>query len=98
MGIITSLFGPGFMNVDYEQSIADVYTSLVGNLILKTGFLQILNQAEYMWNSVPGLPTWVPDFSSAFNGQSAYRRLRLLNRFNAAGVELSDGFPVEHRK
>ncbi|EXJ76591.1 uncharacterized protein A1O5_01099 [Cladophialophora psammophila CBS 110553] len=92
LGIMTNMFDADFLEADYEQSTMDVYTNFAGRLISKSGSLAILNQTEHVFNSVVGLPTWVPDWSSRFNHSYAAFRKPYHEKFNASGTHLKDTY------
>ncbi|KXJ88510.1 heterokaryon incompatibility protein-domain-containing protein [Microdochium bolleyi] len=48
---------------DYSKPAAEVYRDAVVKAVAQTGDLRIMEQCELASLSLPGLPTWVPDFS-----------------------------------
>lgn len=56
---------------DYAQSIETVYTSSTAALILNSRFLSLLGHVgDISSNRLTGLPSWVPDYSTASNTDS----------------------------
>jgi len=90
LGIMTAMFGPDFMEANYEYDVVDVYTDFASRLITKTGSLAILNATEYICNSTSGLPTWVPDWSSCFYRIHALQRSYYNVYFSASGPVPAD--------
>ncbi|KIX97826.1 uncharacterized protein Z520_06604 [Fonsecaea multimorphosa CBS 102226] len=85
IGIMTAMFGPDFIDAGYECSLREVYTRFAGRLISETGSLAILNQAEVIFSSIEGLPTWVPDWASRSVHDGANYRMEYCDWFHAAG-------------
>jgi hypothetical protein len=81
LGIMTAMFGADFLKVNYTLSIADVYTDFTRKLITTTRSLAILNLCDQSCNSLPGLPSWVPDLSSVFSQPDAHNRLSYYTKF-----------------
>ena len=51
------------IQVDYDRSVQQVYKDVAGRL-LQNGYLETLYYAsDSVWNEVPGLPSWVPDWA-----------------------------------
>ncbi|ETN36249.1 uncharacterized protein HMPREF1541_08526 [Cyphellophora europaea CBS 101466] len=67
LGICISLFGSQFLQADYKADTATVYTDFVESLMAHSQSLLILTQAASYHNSLPNLPSWVPDWSSSYD-------------------------------
>ena len=78
LGICTAMFGSAFMKADYAASLVDIYTTFAYRTIEISQRLDIFNQANWAMNSIIGLPSWVPDWSSFYD--AFYESERLLSR------------------
>jgi hypothetical protein len=87
LGIMTSMFSGDFIAPNYEWSVAETYTDFVTRLVSKTGSLAVLNQAESICNSTPGLPTFVPDWACRFQQRDAFSRLNKYKKYRASGTD-----------
>ncbi|KIW15216.1 hypothetical protein PV08_05261 [Exophiala spinifera] len=85
LGIMTAMFGTDFLEASYERTLVDVYTDFTRRFITTTGSLVILNQSAHIYNSITALPTWVPDWSSRFDHESAVQRIPYHEKFHASG-------------
>ena len=79
LGICTAMFGANFVTADYAASLVDIYTNFAYRTIELSGGLGIFNQAIPAFNSIIGLPSWVPDWSSFYDARYESERLMIGN-------------------
>jgi ankyrin repeat protein len=61
---ILGLFKPGFVPVDYDSPVEDIFQRFTEAVITLTGDLRILKHLG-VTKSYGGLPSWVPDFTES---------------------------------
>ncbi|SPJ72252.1 related to heterokaryon incompatibility protein het-6 [Fusarium torulosum] len=61
---ILGLFKPGFIPVDYDSPVEDIFQRFTEAVITLTGNLRILKHLG-VTKSYDGLPSWVPDFTES---------------------------------
>lgn len=63
--LVSSTNGPNYANfpIDYESSVADVYTKFTEAVIKQEESVEILHWLGTNKKQILGLPSWVPDFS-----------------------------------
>ncbi|KAF5679428.1 heterokaryon incompatibility protein het-6 [Fusarium heterosporum] len=59
---ILGLFEPGFIVVDYDLAVEDIFTQFTEGVIRRTGNLRILEHLG-VERTYKDLPSWVPDFT-----------------------------------
>jgi hypothetical protein len=84
LGICVSYFGKDFIQPDYTIDTANVYTTFAWRTIQQTDSLLIISQAGFDLNSLDSLPSWVPDWSSAFDHRHQDHLLARWKLFKAA--------------
>ena len=80
LGICTAFFGTDLMEANYSLSTAKVFSQFAIALIKASGSLMLLNQASPLQNSLTDLPTFVPDWTSAYNFRPEHGRSWMLKR------------------
>lgn len=60
---ILGLLKPGLIEVNYDTNVQDIYRSFTQAVIEDSGSIDLLNLCGTQ-HGLPGLPSWVPDFSS----------------------------------
>jgi hypothetical protein len=59
-------YDPDLLIIDYSAPVQEVYISLAQSIILATHKLDIIRACQE--SAMPGLPSWVPDWSRAWKG------------------------------
>lgn len=75
----TSLIEP-----DYTKDLGDVFMLFTLEIIRKSKSLTLLLQSAHTTNSVSGLPSWVPDYSSRYNFEVERLRAHSIVSFDAS--------------
>jgi hypothetical protein len=86
LGICASYFHGDFMVPSYLSNTSSVFTAFAEATIRQTGSLLVLTQASSFLSSLPGLPTWAPDWSSLHDHTSHAAFLASWNVYNACHV------------
>ncbi|KAK8249227.1 heterokaryon incompatibility protein-domain-containing protein [Phyllosticta capitalensis] len=60
---ILGLFPPGLMRVHYNLTLQEVFTQFASAVIQWTGNIRLIHDYSVR-DTLPGLPSWVPDFNS----------------------------------
>ena len=84
LGICTAFFGTDLMEANYSLSTAKAFSQFAIALIKASGSLMLLNQASPLQDSLTDLPTFVPDWTSAYNFRPEHGRSWMLNVHNAS--------------
>ena len=83
LGICTAFFGTDLMEANYSLSTAKVFSQFAIALIRASGSLMLLNQASPLQNSLADLPSFVPDWTSAYDFRAEHGRSWMLKVHNA---------------
>lgn len=73
---------------DYRVSTSECYTDVFGRMLLETGYDYRCLLGAAFHSNLPGLPSWVRDFSQSCTIEVAgeeLRRLQIYSLFNASG-------------
>jgi len=73
------------LHTDYTTHLADVFIDFAFSYLQASGSLQLLNQTSYSQNNIVSLPSWVPDWTSAYDFYTERRRLLASSLFQALG-------------
>jgi hypothetical protein len=78
----------GFIEVNYSESVADVYVKAAFQMANQLKTLEIFSQAQLSKHARHNLPSWAPDWSiSSQELNTAARRMGLAGWFSACGIE-----------
>ena len=67
LGIVSAVLQQDIMRTDYALCTEAVFVNFAFRLIRSCSSLSLLNQASSQYNSIQGLPTWVPDWTSRYS-------------------------------
>ena len=88
LGILTALFGTGFMKPDYSVSVAEIYSQFAVALIDASGSLKLLSHVSGLNNSLTGLPSFAPDWTSFYDFQVESDRSWTWDKYKACTHEM----------
>ena len=84
IGLFTSCFPEDLITADYEDTVQSVYKRFARSFIKQSQSLMLLTQASQEHNSILGLPSWVPDWTSYYNFRVELRRFSKYSYFYKA--------------
>ncbi|KAK6376516.1 1,3-beta-D-glucan synthase [Exophiala oligosperma] len=76
--------GSSLIEPDYTKDLGDIFMLFTLELIRKSKSLTLLLQCAHTTNSVSGLPSWVPDYSSRYNFEVERLRAHSIVYFDAS--------------
>ena len=97
IGIFTASFKNELVFADYSNTPQQVYTEFARNFIKETKSLMLLTQASQDHNSLVGLPSWVPDWSSYYDFQAENIRFSNYSKFYNASEGVGFSTPLRYQ-
>ena len=87
LGITTAVSGKDIVVVDYRVNPEVDFTGFAIEFIRESKMLDILSQAALAFNSMPMIPSWVPDWSSRYDLHHEKNRLHHHRLYRATRQE-----------
>ena len=86
LAIFEAVLQRGIVRPDYTMSARNAFISFAFEWFRANGSLNLLNQVSSSRNSMQGLPTWVPDWSSRDSFRTELHRLNSLVSYRATRI------------
>ncbi|KIW17397.1 hypothetical protein PV08_04591 [Exophiala spinifera] len=98
LALVNRILGSSLIEPDYTKELRDIFALFTFELIEKSRSLIWLLQCHHTTNSLIGLPSWVPDYSSRYNFEVEQGRAEFLiwSRFDASLGSVASAKLLQH--